>query len=394
LAAGLELTRAGHQVTIFEASDGPGGRVRTDAVDGHRLDRGFQILLSAYPEAQSFLDYAALDLRSFSPGAMVRIGSGFHRVGDPLREPIKLIDTLRAPIGSPVDKAKIVAFRQAVRKGELADLWQRPETTALERLRSAGFSDNMIERFMRPLFSGITLDPELSGSSRVLEFVFRMLSAGNAAVPSSGMGAIADQMARNLPDGALRLSSPVRSVSANEVAIDDGETVAADHVIVATDMTEATRLANIEDRGWRGVTSVWFAADEPPIQEPVLVLNGTGGGPINSMAVMSQVSSAYAPPTASTIVVSAPTIAPGLADALQSQLVDWFGAAAKDWRTLRVDEIERAQPAHPVGHERSGAYQSADGVWICGDHARDASINGALGSGRAVATALIDAQKA
>ncbi len=337
------------------------------------------------------LDYDALDMRAFSPGALVRIDDGFHRVGDPLREPLKLLDTAKAPIGSPIDKARILAFRRAVGKGDLADLWRRPETTAIERLRQAGFSSDMIERFMRPLFSGITLDPDLGGSSRAIEFVFRMLGAGDAVVPAEGMGAIADHLASKLPAGSLRLSSPVRSVAANQVTLEDGEIVTADQVVVATDMTEASRLTETENRGWRGVTSVWFAAEEAPITEPVLVLNGTGGGPINSMVVMSQVSAAYAPPGAATIVVSAPRIEDGLVDGFRGQLGEWFGSAARDWDTLRVDRIERAQPKHPVGHERSGAYQTEAGVWVCGDHARDASINGALGSGRAVAGAIVGA---
>ncbi len=388
LTAGLELSTAGHSVTIIEASDGPGGRVRTDEVDGHRLDRGFQILLGAYPEAQDLLDYDRLDMKSFSPGALIRHGSDFHRIGDPIREPARLFDTVRAPIGSPIDKAKILLFRREVARGTLAELWRRPESTAAARLEQAGFSPQMIDRFLQPLFSGITLDPRLGGSSRVLEFVFRMLSAGDAMVPANGMGAISDQLASRLPDGALRLSSPATSVTANTVTIDGGETIEADEVVVATDMSAAARLTGVEDRGWNGVTSVWFAAEEAPIEEPVLVLNGTGAGPINSMAVMSQVSPAYGPSGTSTIVASAPKISGGLADDIRAQLRQWFGSVVDSWEVLRVDEIERAQPTHPVGHERSGAFQTDSGVWICGDHARDASINGAIGSGRSVATAL------
>ena len=64
LAAAIDLEALGHDVEIHEASDGAGGRVRTDVVDGYRLDRGFQILLEAYPEAQDLLDYDALALLS------------------------------------------------------------------------------------------------------------------------------------------------------------------------------------------------------------------------------------------------------------------------------------------------------------------------------------------
>ncbi len=391
LAAAVELAEAGDELVVLEASDGPGGRVRTDSVDGHLLDRGFQILLTAYPEAQRLLDYDALDLRPFAPGALVRIGAAFHRVGDPLREPTSLLDTVRAPIGSPLDKARILALRRAATSGDLAELWHRPETSAAERLREAGFSTSMIERFLRPLFSGITLDSSLGGSSRVLEFVFRMLSTGDAAVPARGMGAIPEQLAARLPAGALRLSTPVAAVSDSSVTLENGETLSAGRVIVATGMTEAAKLTGLDDRGWRGVTSVWLAADEPPITEPMLVLNGSGFGPINSMAVMSQVSPNYAPPGSSTIVVSSPEIRPGLVADMRRQLASWFGPAANRWTELRIDEIARAQPTHPVGHDRTGAIQTGSGIWVCGDHLRDASINGAIGSGRALARSLSDA---
>ena len=92
---------------LLESQDGPGGRVRTDYVDGFQLDRGFQVLLTAYPEAQATLDYDALDLRAFEPGALVRVPGGFRRVSDPLRRPTRALATLRAPIGGLGDKVRV-----------------------------------------------------------------------------------------------------------------------------------------------------------------------------------------------------------------------------------------------------------------------------------------------
>ncbi|MEM9655213.1 MAG: NAD(P)/FAD-dependent oxidoreductase [Actinomycetota bacterium] len=394
MAAGIELVGQGHQVTVLEASDGPGGRVRTDVVNGFRLDRGFQILLEAYPAAQDILDYDKLDLQRFSPGARIHLDGSFHRVGDPLREPAKLLDTLRAPIGSPIDKARILAFRRAVNRGTLESVWTRPETTAMARLEDAGFSGRMIERFLTPLFAGITLDPALAGSSRVLEFVFRMLSAGDAAVPANGMGAIADQLAARLPAGSLRLSTPVREVTANQVTLEDGEQITADQVVVATGQSEAARLTSAADRGWRGVTSVWFSAPEAPIEEPVLVLSAAGTDPINSLVVMSRVSNAYAPAGSTNVVVSSPVIRAGLVDDMRSKLGEWFGGQVDGWEVLRVDEIERAQPIQAVGLGARGPVKTADGIWVCGDHTTDPSINGALGSGQAIARELSAASAA
>jgi phytoene dehydrogenase-like protein len=392
LAAGVTAANSGHQVTVLEASDGPGGRVRTDSVDGFLLDRGFQILLSAYPEARKLLDYGDLDLRAFSPGATIRSSSGFHRIGDPLREPQQLVATALAPIGSPLDKLRILAFRRAVGKGSLAELWDRPDTSARQRLEAAGFSETMITRFLGPLFAGITLDPELTGSGRVLEFVFRMLGAGDAVVPARGMGQISDQLAGRLPEGALRLSSPVAAVAPGKVTLDGGEVLTADAVIVATDLDAAARLTPVEARPWRSVTSVWLAGDEPPPGGPVLVLNGSGSGPVNSVAAMSEVSSHYAPSGRSLVVASAPRIEPGLADEMHRQLISWYGAVAEGWEVVRVDEIRQAQPSQAVGRARTEAVTVDDGVVVCGDHLADASINGALASGRAAVRLAVDSQ--
>lgn len=388
LSAAVELHQHGHEVQLLEASDGVGGRVRTDIVDGFQLDRGFQILLDAYPEAQDILDYAALDLHQFTPGATIRINDQFHRLGDPLRDPKQLVSTFKAPIGSPIDKARILAFRLAVSKGTVDDMWNGVGTTAINRFERAGFSSQMIERFLRPLFAGITLDPDLQGSSQVVEFVFRMLSMGNAVVPAKGMGAISDQLAARLPTESIQLSTPVAELGKGAVRLEGGDTISADAVVLATGATEAARLVGSEDPGWNGVTSMWLAADEAPLDEPVLVLNGEGVSPINSMVVMSNVCPSYAPNGRHLLVASSPSTDPELPGAMRGQLREWFGDKADTWEDVRVDVIEKAQPKQLPGHDGRAPLALDNGVWIAGDHRRDASINGALGSGRAVAQAV------
>ncbi|MEM8926275.1 MAG: NAD(P)/FAD-dependent oxidoreductase [Actinomycetota bacterium] len=387
LSAAVELHEAGHDVRVVEASDRIGGRVTTDEVDGHLVDRGFQVILAAYPDVWELLDPTALDLKYFIPGAMIRHDGAFHKVADPLQDPASLVGTLRAPIGSMADKLRILNFRRRVRSGSVDGLWRREESTAAEHLAEVGFSEAMIERFLKPLFAGITLDADLGGSSRVLEFVYRMMSQAGVGVPAEAMGALPAQLAGRLPDDALSLSSPVASVNASSVTLESGETIEAGAVVVATDATAAAGLAGTEDHGWRSVTTAWFSAPASPMREPILALNGEGTGPINSVAVMSDVADAYAPVGKATIAVSAPVIADGLVDEMTSQLGQWF-AGVDDWDVLRVDEIRQALPVHPVGHDPYGPLHNDDGVWICGDHRTDPSINGAVASGRAVAAAI------
>src|SRR5215210_6304108 len=181
LACARELVRAGRSVEILEASDGIGGRVRTDTVDGFLLDRGFQVLLTAYPEARGQLNYAALGLRLFYPGALIRYHGRFYRLADPFRRPADALGSLFNPIGSPADKLRILALRRRAAAGSIDRLFERPETSTMQALTRLDFSNAIIERFFQPFLGGIFLGRELSTTSRMLEFVIRMFAEGNAA---------------------------------------------------------------------------------------------------------------------------------------------------------------------------------------------------------------------
>ncbi len=187
LVAAVELKRRGFSVQLLEASDGVGGRVRTDLVDGFLLDRGFQVLLTAYPEARRCLNFAALELREFEPGAIVRQGGRFHTISDPMRRPRDVIASVISPVGTANDKLLIARLTGELLGSEIDQVLSAPETTTLAALRQYGFSDRIIERFFRPFLGGIFLDPELATSSRMFRFVYRMFAQGVAAIPNRGM---------------------------------------------------------------------------------------------------------------------------------------------------------------------------------------------------------------
>ena len=115
LTCAKELHAAGVDFLLFEASDAVGGRVRTDEVDGFLLDRGFQVLLTAYPEAIRHLDYDALKLKAFEPGSLIRANDEFHQMSDPWRRPQHALQTAFAPVGSLMDKLRIGRLRWSAR---------------------------------------------------------------------------------------------------------------------------------------------------------------------------------------------------------------------------------------------------------------------------------------
>jgi phytoene dehydrogenase-like protein len=392
LACARTLVASGLDVAVIEASDGVGGRVRTDAVDGYLLDRGFQILLTGYPDVARWVDLGTLDLRRFAPGARVWFEGSFHTVGDPLRRPLDLPATLLSPVGSFADKLRILRAVASVRRGSVPDLLRRPETSTAERLAALGFSDRMVERFFRPLFAGIQLDPDLEVSSRRFDVILRMLAVGDTAVPSAGMAALPEAMAAGLPAGTVRLDTPAERLDATTVTA-AGERLRARAVVVATDGPTAARLTGtVHDPGSRPVAALWFSAAAPPVEGPLLVLDGAASGPARNLAVMSEVAPSYAPPGRTSIVAAVPgpdALGTDLEAQVRRQLGGWFGPEVSEWELLRTDVIPHGQPdQRPPLHPRQ-AVRLGSGRYVCGDHRDTASIQGALFSGRRAAIAVI-----
>ncbi len=395
LSAAAHLHRAGRTVQLVEASDGVGGRVRTDVVDGFRLDRGFQVLLTAYPEVGRQLDVPSLDLRRFEPGAMIWLGTRGHVVSDPFRRPAQLPATVRAPVGTLADKVRLLQLRHHVRRGDGAQLLRGDDITTLDALRRRGFSDLAIERFLRPLFTGIQLDPELSTSNRMFDIIYRSLASGDSALPAQGMQAIPDQLAARLPPGAVRLDSAVVEIATGRVTLRSGEQLETGTVVVATDGPAAHRLLGTRPVGSRPVGCVYFAADSPPPGGRHVILDGSSAGPALNVAVVSNVAPSYAPAGRHLVACATPgDVGDELEADVRAQLRRWWGSQVDGWRHLRTYRIAHGQPDQQPPFTPQRPVAVADGVFVCGDHRDTASIQGALHSGRRCARAVLAATAA
>src|SRR5256885_1066750 len=232
LACARHLADAGISFQVIEASDGIGGRVRTDAFEGFLLDRGFQVLLTAYPEAQRTLDFHALELKKFIPGAFSWFAGRMNKLVDPWRTPGGWGEALRSDFGGFFDKLRILRLRSRLRGSSTEQLFKHPERSTKDFLISAGFSDEFIHHFFRPFFGGILLDGELKSSSRMFEFIFKMLSQGDVAVPARGMGAIPAQLASHLPPDSIRMNTHAESLHENELTLTGGESLHARAIVV------------------------------------------------------------------------------------------------------------------------------------------------------------------
>ncbi|GAB3259607.1 NAD(P)/FAD-dependent oxidoreductase [Larkinella harenae] len=408
LTCAVYLRQAGIEATILEASDGVGGRVRTDTIDGFRLDRGFQILLTAYPEARRLLDYDALNLQRFRPGALIHHQSGSSERWipfiNPLREPSSVFQTLSSDAGTFSDKLRVVELMRQVSGLSTNDFFHQKATDTETFLEEFGFSEQIINLFFRPFFGGIFLEDALATSSNFFQFCFNMFYEGDAAVPATGMEAIPRQLASRLAPDQIRLNTPVRHIQGTTLYLDNGETVHAGTVVLAVDASSAHRLLGTtnSERDFTHTTNTYFAASQSPkLTQPragkLLLLNTNRQSAVHNLAILTDVAPSYAPTGQALISVSTQGLEvvneKALTERIRKELVGWFGPEVEQWRWLRTYHIPESLPAYWADAHHA-ALKHDDHLYQCGDQTAYPSLNAAMQTGRRVAEMISNAKSA
>jgi len=396
LAAARYLTARAIPVTVLDGGDDVGGRIRTDVVDGYRLDRGFQLYNPAYPEGARVLDHGALNLKPFVAGARIVVDRGgrrrVERVADPRRQPSWAVSSLLARMGSPLSTARFGAYAAACAVRSVPSLCREPDVTTEEALRRAGVDRTLMETVLRPFLSGVFLESELATSRRFLDVVLKSFVRGTPAVPALGMQRIPEQLATGID---VRLGHRVTAVSARRVNVDGGDVHAADAVIVATDPTTAESLvAGVRAPAAHSVTTWYYRPDCAPQDlaggHAVLTLDGSRRGPLVNTVVLSHAAPDYAPAGSALVAASAlgARDTPGSDGDVRRHLEWLYGVPTAGWELIRSYPIAYALPAMAVPFDLQRPVRTDDGVYVAGDHRDTSSIQGALVSGRRAAQAV------
>jgi phytoene dehydrogenase-like protein len=399
LSAAVYLYKKGYEVQILEATDRAGGRIKTDLVDGFRLDHGFQVLLTAYPEAQALLDYEKLNLKKFLPGATVLHNGGKFDIADPFRRPSATFSTLFAPVGSITDKINTLVLKLKLLKKSIPSIFDQTQKTSYQQLIDYGFSEKMIEMFYKPFFSGIFLENNLETPNRMFDFVMKMFSEGEAAIPALGMEEIPKQLTNLLPSISIIYNTKVVNINNNTVVTKDGKSFTPDIIIIATEANGFAKKYLPEKQTLsHSVTNVYFEADKAPSDKALVILNASKNKKwVNNITVLSNVSPDYAPKGKVLISVSYNGIVEIednlLAQNIKNELKPWFGVDSKQWKLLKTYRIKYGLPKLPIfkNDADDGQFKLGENLFICGDHLLNGSINAAMASGRKVAE-LIDSE--
>jgi len=283
LIAAKVLEDNGYSPVIIEATDRVGGRVKTDNFDGYQLDHGFQVLLTAYPAAKKYLNFEALELQKFLPGATIFDDGIKKTIGDPLRDLSLLLPTLSSGIGTFADKLKVLKLNLLLKKSSLTDIFSKTEKTTLQYLLDFSFSEEMISKFFKPFFSGIFLETKLETSSRMFEFVYKMFGEGYASVPKAGIEAIPKQLLQNLNNTSFQYNTKVAKVKDGEITLDDSTKLESHFTIIATDASNLISNLKNQSTEWKSCHALYFETESRVLSKPLIGLIPEVGALINNI---------------------------------------------------------------------------------------------------------------
>jgi len=408
LVAACRLAESGADVRLLEAREAVGGRVRTRDRDGFTLDRGFQVLFTAYPAVRRELDLDALDLREFPPGAVICRPGERSVLADPLRDPEALTESLFNREVTVGDKVRTLLLRRELARRSPASILDGAtdadaDAEIAASLLDRGFSRAFLENFVAPFYGGITLDRSLSTSKAVFEYTFKMLSAGSIAVPADGMGAVPGQLAARARRAGAAIGTG-REVTAVEPDGDGVrvETAAgtheADAAVVATDPATAADLTGAATpTGRRGCVTQYYSLPEHVDLGTGgrILLNAADADP-NEVVALSAVAPEYAPEGKQ--LLAAVYLGDPAADdddltaRSRRALESWYPARRFDeFECVHTDRVAFAQFDQPPGFRGDlPAVDAPEGpVALAGDYTQWSSIAGAMESGRRAAEHLL-----
>ncbi len=389
------LNEKGYSFMLLEGSDALGGRVRTDKVDGFLLDRGFQILLTNYPEAKKILNYNNLDLKYFGSGAMIKAEKGFMKMENPFRNKMAYLTMAFSSVGTLSDKLKIRKFANELAEIPDDEFFKMEATDTLTFLRNYGWSEKMINNFFKPFYGGVFLENDLVTSSNFFQFTFKQFFKGDAAIPADGMQAIPEQIAEMLPRNSIRRNARVKGFEGNQIFLDGGEVITADRIVVATDpKTSDKLLGETNERTYNITTCTYFSAESSPLKgQKFIALNPNRRGAVHNVCVPSDISSHYGNAGKSLISVSTQGLEKlderNLTNRIKRELFDWFGASVNVWKHLKTYHIPESLVQYRAGSEHQNS-KLGDNLYRCGDYLAYPSLNAAMQTGREVAQMIME----
>lgn len=394
LSAGVYLKRAGYSnITFIESTDRPGGRLKTDIIDGYTLNRGFNFINTRYKYLSEIVDFGKLNLKYLKQGAIIFKGGKLKKIIAPFKKSFFVINILFSDFGSFKDKVRMIKKRIELDQTDEDEIFEKFELKSSSYLRKKGFSSKIINYFFKPYFSAFMKEDDLSSSRRLLDYLFSIHIKGKNAIPAKGNEAIIEDLLNQLKDSEFILNCSALDFKDNLVSLSDGRNLECDIFIIATKRDGLySKFKHVgKELSFRSSTCIYFSADNKPIKDAMICVNANDPKLINNVVVLTNISKQFAPKNKELICVTLNGMAKAdeliLEAEVKHELRKAFGDQVDTWKLLKIYRNEFSMPNQDIvfGKRRIMDLKLDKNIYTCGDHLLYGTKDAAVKSGKMVA---------
>lgn len=357
LAAARRAQELGLSVEVFEASDGIGGRVRSDEIEGYICDRGFQLINPAYPALARY--YKAENFHRLERSIDVVMGARSYRLGDPRQGLATMPGNLSSATGTIGEKLRFLNYlrrlnRRSERDGEGGAL----DPSFEDEMHREGIG-SFYSKVIAPFASGVFLNLPSKVSARIAQDLIRYFLIGSPGLPHGGVGTVAGAISTGV---AVNLHSPVDEIGEDFIRI-GRRRVKVRSVIVATDPYSAKTLINPDEKRNQSLSyslaskmsgsTTWYHSADDQDFPAILRIDGSGGGPVTNTIAISRLAPEYAP-EGKTLISTTVMSAYGLEIAearVRRHLAQLWHRDTSRWRLIAKYSIPKSLPLMTPGYE-------------------------------------------
>jgi hypothetical protein len=363
LSAALTLQEAGEEVELFEASDGVGGRLRSDYVDGFILDRGFQLINSGYPEIKRLAVISEIDFIKSVRTIDIVTPFGIESIGDPR---LHLLQGLRSPLGSFREKLAFLTFMGS----------RKLQGKNLEEALLDEGTLNLYHNLLKPFLTGVFLVSPDQIDAAYGQEIIKSFIVGDSGLPIAGVGVLAEAIAARIEN--IHLNAPV-----TDLAQFKGRPI-----IVATDHHTASALLGLKSHNRFARSFTWYHSIPTGLTSSKRLRVTSTQSPIVNSIALSNLMPTYAP--VDRTLISTTTLEDIDEVSIKEHLSRYWSVEVELFERIKRYEIKDALPIFsPADSGRALSAKVREGIYRAGDYLTAASQNGALLSGRLAAQELL-----
>jgi hypothetical protein len=324
LAAARVLAACSTDYLVLEQDSFVGGRIRSEEYEKCILDRGFQVVLPAYPSVRSL--NLPIQLKAFSRASTCITPKGKSVVADPIHNFSLFCQYFGRSPASVADLFRTLKHMKS----------RRFDLSTEKLLIELGYSIDLKDDFLRPFLKGVLLDPNLASPSPLSSYYLERFFLGGASLVEGGIQEFPRSLAKDL---SIDLNSEVSEMSNGELTTKDGRSFAAKVII---DTRPNLVQGQVE---WLATECHYFLSSQTvPLDKRLVLCSTKVASSINHIANLSEIASQYSPPGTSLLSVTTRAASGKSSGQLKGELVSLLDLQDSKVDYLKGFQIDRALP--------------------------------------------------